>query len=47
MRCYDGELGPAVFRNAEGGERLFRSAELGLRSCYIRPSSTAIMARWV
>jgi branched-chain amino acid aminotransferase len=28
MRCYDGELGPAVFRNAEHIERLIRSAEL-------------------
>ena len=28
MRCYDTELGPAVFRNAEHVERLFRSAAL-------------------
>ena len=28
MRCYDGELGPAVFRNAEHIERLLNSAEL-------------------
>jgi len=28
MRCYDGELGPAVFRNAEHIDRLLRSAEL-------------------
>ena len=28
MRCYDTELGPAVFRNAEHVERLLRSAEL-------------------
>jgi branched-chain amino acid aminotransferase len=28
VRCYDTELGPAVFRNAEHVERLFRSAEL-------------------
>ncbi len=28
VRCYDTELGPAVFRNAEHIERLFRSAEL-------------------
>ncbi len=28
MRCYDTELGPAVFRNAEHVERLRRSAEL-------------------
>ncbi len=28
MRCYDGELGPAVFRNTEHLERLLRSAEL-------------------
>jgi branched-chain amino acid aminotransferase len=28
MRCYDGELGPAVFRNADHLERLLRSAEL-------------------
>ena len=28
MRCYDTELGPAVFRNAEHVERLFRSADL-------------------
>ena len=28
MRCYDTELGPAVFRNAEHIERLIRSAEL-------------------
>ena len=28
MRCYDTELGPAVFRNAEHVERLFRSASL-------------------
>ena len=28
MRCYDTELGPAVFRNAEHIERLLRSAEL-------------------
>jgi branched-chain amino acid aminotransferase len=28
VRCYDSELGPAVFRNAEHVERLFRSAEL-------------------
>jgi branched-chain amino acid aminotransferase len=28
MRCYDGELGPAVFRNAEHIDRLIRSAEL-------------------
>jgi branched-chain amino acid aminotransferase len=28
VRCYDSELGPAVFRNQEHVERLFRSAEL-------------------
>jgi branched-chain amino acid aminotransferase len=28
VRCYDTELGPAVFRNAEHVDRLFRSAEL-------------------
>jgi branched-chain amino acid aminotransferase len=28
MRCYDTELGPAVFRNSEHIERLLRSAEL-------------------
>jgi branched-chain amino acid aminotransferase len=28
VRCYDTQLGPAVFRNAEHVERLFRSAEL-------------------
>src|ERR1700733_13060896 len=28
MRCYDGELGPAVFRGAEHIERLLNSAEL-------------------
>jgi branched-chain amino acid aminotransferase len=28
VRCYDTELGPAVFRNAEHAERLIRSAEL-------------------
>jgi branched-chain amino acid aminotransferase len=28
VRCYDTELGPAVFRNAEHVERLLRSAEL-------------------
>jgi branched-chain amino acid aminotransferase len=28
VRCYDGELGPAVFRNAEHIDRLLRSAEL-------------------
>jgi branched-chain amino acid aminotransferase len=28
VRCYDTELGPAVFRNAEHCERLLRSAEL-------------------
>ena len=28
VRCYDTELGPAVFRNAEHVERLFRSAAL-------------------
>jgi branched-chain amino acid aminotransferase len=28
MRCYDGELGPAVFRNVDHLERLLRSAEL-------------------
>jgi len=28
MRCYDTELGPAVFRNADHLERLLRSAEL-------------------
>jgi branched-chain amino acid aminotransferase len=28
IRCYDTELGPAVFRNAEHIERLLRSAEL-------------------
>jgi branched-chain amino acid aminotransferase len=28
VRCYDTELGPAVFRNIEHVERLFRSAEL-------------------
>ncbi len=28
MRCYDTQLGPAVFRNAEHIERLLRSAEL-------------------
>jgi branched-chain amino acid aminotransferase len=28
MRCYDSELGPAVFRNAEHIDRLLRSAEL-------------------
>jgi branched-chain amino acid aminotransferase len=28
VRCYDTELGPAVFRNAEHVERLMRSAEL-------------------
>ena len=28
VRCYDTELGPAVFRNAEHIERLLRSAEL-------------------
>src|ERR1035437_6606146 len=28
MRCYDGELGPAVFRNAEHIDRLLRSADL-------------------
>jgi branched-chain amino acid aminotransferase len=28
IRCYDTELGPAVFRNAEHMERLLRSAEL-------------------
>jgi len=28
MRCYDSELGPAIFRNAEHIERLRRSAEL-------------------
>jgi branched-chain amino acid aminotransferase len=28
VRCYDTELGPAVFRNAEHVERLIRSAEL-------------------
>jgi branched-chain amino acid aminotransferase len=28
MRCYDTELGPAVFRNADHIERLLRSAEL-------------------
>jgi branched-chain amino acid aminotransferase len=28
VRCYDTELGPAVFRNAEHTERLLRSAEL-------------------
>lgn len=28
IRCYDTELGPAVFRNAEHNERLLRSAEL-------------------
>jgi branched-chain amino acid aminotransferase len=28
VRCYDTELGPAVFRNVEHVERLFRSAEL-------------------
>lgn len=28
VRCYDTELGPAIFRNAEHVERLLRSAEL-------------------
>jgi branched-chain amino acid aminotransferase len=28
IRCYDTELGPAIFRNAEHMERLLRSAEL-------------------
>src|ERR1700746_727797 len=28
MRCYDSELGPAVFRNSDHLERLLRSAEL-------------------
>jgi branched-chain amino acid aminotransferase len=28
VRCYDTELGPAVFRNVEHVDRLFRSAEL-------------------
>ena len=28
MRCYDSELGPAVFRNADHIDRLLRSAEL-------------------
>jgi branched-subunit amino acid aminotransferase/4-amino-4-deoxychorismate lyase len=28
VRCYDTELGPAVFRHAEHIDRLFRSAEL-------------------
>lgn len=28
VRCYDTELGPAVFRNSEHAERLLRSAEL-------------------
>ncbi len=28
MRCYDSELGPAIFRNAEHIDRLLRSAEL-------------------
>ena len=28
VRCYDTEIGPAVFRNAEHVERLFRSAAL-------------------
>jgi branched-chain amino acid aminotransferase len=28
VRCYDTELGPAIFRNAEHVERLMRSAEL-------------------
>jgi branched-chain amino acid aminotransferase len=28
MRCYDSDLGPAVFRNAEHIERLLKSAEL-------------------
>lgn len=28
VRCYETELGPAVFRNAEHAERLLRSAEL-------------------
>ena len=28
VRCYDTELGPAVFRNADHVERLFRSSEL-------------------
>src|SRR5436305_562935 len=28
VRCYDTELGPAVFRNAEHVDRLLRSAEL-------------------
>ena len=28
VRCYDTEIGPAVFRNADHVERLFRSAEL-------------------
>ena len=28
IRCYDTEIGPAIFRNAEHMERLLRSAEL-------------------
>ena len=28
VRCYDTQLGPAVFRNSDHVERLFRSAEL-------------------
>ena len=28
VRCYDTQLGPAVFRNADHVERLFRSADL-------------------
>jgi branched-chain amino acid aminotransferase len=28
IRCYDGELGPAIFRNAEHMERLLQSSEL-------------------
>ena len=32
MRCYETELGPAVFRNAEHIERLLRSAERSRRS---------------
>ena len=41
VRCYDTELGPAVFRNAEHVERLLRSAELYYMPCPTPPRSCA------
>jgi len=41
VRCYDTELGPAVFRNAEHVDRLFRSAGLLLHGHSLQPGAAA------